>query len=188
MNCWLRLASSAQKICNSIFCGSRGELPSTHCAFLGQFCNTSQYLTILHNTSQYYHSTSSVNSATINQTLRLSRTLEKGPPTTTTNKEPCISNCNITFLPAGPFKGHWWIDDFWPFRCTLSILLILQKALLQLLYFQSFRCDHLWPYLGEGAVFLSKYFGGDIFDNFGEIAIGGNPKQILAPCLTDALR
>ena len=51
MNCWLRLASSAQKICNSIFCGSRGELPSTHCAFLGQFHNTSQYFTILHNTT-----------------------------------------------------------------------------------------------------------------------------------------
>ena len=149
MNCWLRLASSAQKICNSIFCGSRGELPSTHCAFLGQFRNTSQYLTILHNTTWYYHSTSSVNSATINQTLRLSRTLEKGPPTTTTNKEPCISICTISFLPPGPSSSRGSVqmsifdlfDAHWVF-CLFCKCLFFNYSIFNL--FDVTICSHTW--------------------------------------------
>ena len=188
MNCWLRLASSAQKICNSIFCGSRGELPSTHCAFLGQFHNTSQYLTILYNTTTVLPR--SIPQQLIRRCVWVALWRRDHPP------PPPIRNPAFPFAqsafsrPALQVQGAVFKCRFLTFsmHIALSILLILQMPVLQLLYFQSFRCDNLWPYLGEGAVFLSKYFGGDIFDNFGEIAIGGNPKQILAPCLTDALR
>ena len=144
MNCWLRLASSAQKICNSIFCGSRGELPSTHCAFLGQFHNTSQYITILHITTTVLPR--SIPQQLIRRCVWVALWRRDHPPTTT-NKEPCISTCDITFSWPGPSRGTDQLTIFDLFDAHWVFCLFCKRLFFNYSIFNLFDvtiCGHIW--------------------------------------------
>ena len=97
-----------------------------------------QYLTIPHKTSQYYHSTSSVNSATINQTLRLSRTLEKGPPTHPPPiRNPAFPIAKSPFSRPGPSRGTDQLTIFDLFDAHWVFCLFCKR-----LFFNYFS---MWP-------------------------------------------
>ena len=107
-----------------------------------------QYLTIPHKTSQYYHSTSSVNSATINQTLRLSRTLEKGPPTHPPPiRNPAFPIAKSPFSRPGPSRGTDQLTIFDLFDAHWVFCLSCKRLFFNYSIFNLFDvtiCDHIW--------------------------------------------